>query len=121
MKAFLHAKLHARKYGGIPEDYYDIDNFIDSTKQAVADVRHRAILHSAFGCFVVEQVFGITRINSSGKVYSPRDVAEDHILQDLGFIPSMEQYLKNMTIQPWMSGTEKRQKDKSPKFIPLED
>lgn len=107
MKSFLHAKVHAKKYGGSPDDYVDIDDFIDSSKQAVADVRHRAILHSAFGCFIVEKVFGRTRINSAGKEYSPRDIAEDHIIQDLGFLPTMENYLTNMEIQPWMSGTMK--------------
>jgi hypothetical protein len=118
MKAFLHGRIHAKKYGGVPNDYADIDDFIDSTKQAVADVRHRAILHSAFGCYIVEQMFGRTRINSDGKEYSPRDIAEDHIQQDLGFIPTMEQYLNNMTVQPWMSGTMKRNPKKS---IKLED
>ena len=118
MKAYLHGKIHAKKYGGIPDDYADIDDFIDSTKQAVADVRHRAILHSAFGCFLVERMFGRTRINSDGKEYSPRDVAEDHIQQDLGFIPTMEQYLNNMTVQPWMSGTMKKNPKKT---IKLED
>lgn len=98
MKPYLHSKIHAKKYGGVPDDYADIDDFIDSSKQAVADVRHRAILHSAFGCFIVEQVFGRTRVNSDGKTYSPRDIAEDHIQQDLSFIPTMEHYLNNMEI-----------------------
>lgn len=120
MKPFLHARVHAKKFGGVPEDYIDIDNFIDSSKAAMPDVRHRAILHSAFGCFIVEQVFGITRVNSDGKTYSPRDIAENHILQDLGFIPTMENYLKNMEICTWMSGTEKRGKSKQT-FIPLVD
>jgi len=120
MKPYLHAKVHAKKYGGVPEDYIDIDNFIDSSKASVPDVRHRAILHSSFGCFIVEQVFGITRVNSEGKVYSPRDVAEDHIIQDLNFIPTMEQYLNNMSIEPWMSGTEKHNRRKT-KFIPMVD
>lgn len=121
MKPFLHSKIHVKKYGGVPEDYADIDDFIDSTKQAVPDVRHRAVLHSAFGCFLVEKVFGRTRINSAGKEYSPRDVAEDHIQQDLGFIPTLENYLNNMQIQPWMSGTEKRNAGSKSKFIKLED
>lgn len=120
MKPFLHGRIHAKKYGGKGSDYADIDDFIDSSKSSVLDVRHRAILHSSFGCFLVEQMFGRTRFNSDGKEYSPRDVAEDHIMQDLGFIPTMEQYLNNMTIQPWMSGTEKRNKS-SAKFIKLED
>ena len=112
MKPFLHSKIHSRKYGGVPEDYIDIDNFIDSSKATMPDVRHRAILHSAFGCFIVEQIFGITRKNSAGKEYSPRDVAEDHILQDLGFIPTVENYLCNMEIQGWMSGTMKKHRQK---------
>ena len=118
MKPYLHSKIHVKKYGGKPEDYADIDDFIDSSKSAVADVRHRAILHSSFGCFIVERVFGRTRTNSDGKEYSPRDVAEDHIQQDLGFIPTMEQYLNNMTTQTWMSGTMKSNRSK---FIKLED
>lgn len=123
MKPFLHSNIHAKKYGGVPSDYADIDDFIDSSKQAIADVRHRTILHSAFGCFIVEQVFGRTRKNSDGKEYSPRDIAEDHILQDLGFIPTVESYLKNMIIQPWMSGTEKKNAthNSNRKFIKLED
>ncbi len=121
MKPFLHSKIHVKKYGGVPEDYADIDDFLDSSKQAVADVRHRAILHSAFGCFIVEKVFGRTRINSEGKEYSPRDIAENHIIQDLGFIPTMEHYLNNLTLQPWMSGTEKKNAGSKSKFIKLED
>lgn len=121
MKPYLHGRIHAKKYGGVPDDYADIDDFIDSSKVAVPDVRHRAILHSAFGCMLVEKMFGRTRINSDGKEYSTRDVAEDHVLQDLGFIPTMEQYLNNMTVQPWMSGTEKKNARCANKFIKLED
>lgn len=117
MKPFLHSRIHQKRYGGLESDYADIDDFIDSSKAAMPDVRHRAILHSAFGCFIVEQMFGRTRMNSDGKEYSPRDVAEDHILQDLGFIPTMEQYLNNMTIQGWMSGTEKRNTGPKTQFI----
>lgn len=112
MKPFLHGRIHAKKYGGVPDDYADIDDFIDSSKTAFPDIRHRAILHSCFGCHLVEVVFGRTRFNSAGIEYSPRDVAEDHIIQDLGFIPTVEKYLNNMEIQPWMSGTIKAHKPK---------
>jgi hypothetical protein len=121
MKPYLHGRIHAKKYGGKPEDYADIDDFIDSSKAAFADVRHRAILHSAFGCFIVEKVFGRTRVNSDGKTYSPRDVAEDHCIQDLGWLPNVNHYLENMQIQEWMSGTEKRRKAIERKHINLED
>lgn len=120
MKPYLHSKIHAKKYGGVPSDYALIDDFIDSSKATFPDVRHRAILHSSFGCFIVEQVFGRTRINSDGKEYSPRDIAEDHIIQDLGTIPTVGDYLQNMNIQPWMSGTRKGEHNKT-KFISLVD
>ena len=120
MKPFLHAKLSVKKYGGKPEDYQAIHDFIDSSKASHPDVRHRAILHSSFGCFVVEKVFGTTITNSAGKQVCVRDIAEEHIMQDLGFIPTVEKYLNNMTIQPWMSGTFKENRPYA-QFIPMED
>lgn len=116
MKPYIHSRIHAKRWGGEPVDYADIDDFIDSSKSALADVRHRALLHSAWGCWVVEQMFGRTRINSDGREYSPRDVAEQHIIQDLGFIPTAERYLSTMNIEPWMSGTMK-----TTRVIPLTD
>lgn len=88
------------------------------------DVRHRAILHSSFGCYLTEQVFGVYLTNSDGKDFSVRDIAEEHIIQDLGFIPTVEKYLNNMQIQGWMSGTVKktdRSKSVTIKFNHSED
>jgi hypothetical protein len=48
MKPFIHAKNSARKYGGVPEDYQAVHDFFDSTKAALPDIRHRALLHSSF-------------------------------------------------------------------------
>lgn len=108
MKPHLHANLSVKKFGGVIEDYMDIHEFIDSTKSALPDVRHRAILHSAFGCYLTEKVFGRLITNSDGKLVAVRDVAEEHILQDLGFIPTIEHWLTEMPIREWMSGTMKR-------------
>ena len=99
MKPLLHANISVKTHGGNVDDYLPIHNFIDSSKVAMPDMRHRAILHSAFGCFLVEQMFGTYIVNSAGKKISTRDIAEEHILQDLGFIPTMEHYLKNMQLQ----------------------
>lgn len=108
MKPLLHAKISVKTYGGKIEDYIEIHNFIDSSKASMPDVRHRAILHSSFGCYLAEQVFGTYFKNSDGKDVSVRDVAEEHIIQDLGFLPSMEKWLNTMPIETWMSGTMKR-------------
>jgi hypothetical protein len=110
MKPLLHAKSSVRKYGGVIEDYIAVHDFIDSSKIAMPDIRHRAILHSAFGIFLAEKMFGTYVTNSIGKQISVRDLAEDHVIEDLGFIPTMENYLNNMTIQPWMSGTMRSRK-----------
>jgi len=104
MKPYIHAKNSVNKHGGKPEDYQDIHDFIDSTKVALPDVRHRAVLHNAFGCFLVEKVFGVTRVNSDGRRYSPRDIAEEHIIQDLGFVPTLERCFQNLPLETWFGG-----------------
>ena len=113
MKPLIHSKSSVRKYGGAIEDYLPIHDFMDSTKAVMADIRHRAILHSAFGIYLVEKVFGTYITNAQGKHVSVRDIAEDHVIEDLGFIPSMENYLQNMQTQPWMSGTQRNRRKKT--------
>lgn len=119
MKPFIHARMSANKYGGKPEDYLPIHDFMDSTKSALADVRHRAVLHSSFGCFIVEKVFGTNITNSDGKLVSVRRIAEEHILQDLGQIPTIEKWFKTMKIEDWMTGPVKKPGTK--KHIPYEN
>lgn len=98
----IHAERSAKKYGGSLYDYLPIHDFMDSSKAVLPDVRHRAIFHSAFGAFIVEKVFGTTITNVDGKVVSTRDIAEDHIIEDLGTIPTLEKWLSKMPIESWM-------------------
>ena len=104
MKPYIHAKNSIKKYGGDIEDYLPIHNFLDSSKAHVADMRHRAILHSSFGCYIAEQVFGVTITNSDGKVISVRDICEDHIIEDMGTIPSVKDYLDGLPFYDWLGG-----------------
>lgn len=108
MKPLVHAKLSVKQYGGKITDYIDIHNFFDSSKACVPDMRHRAILHNAFGIFLAERLFGVAITNSDGKEISVRDIGESHVLEDLGFIPTVECWLKEMEIKPWMTGTQKK-------------
>lgn len=62
MKPFKHAKGSVARWGGRREDYQPIHDFIDSSKMAMPDMRHRAALHNAFGCFVVERVFVVPAV-----------------------------------------------------------
>lgn len=110
MKPLIHARISVKRYGGVVEDYLPIHNFIDSSKSCVPDVRHRAILHSSFGCFLAEQAIGTYIINSEGKQVSVRDIAEDHVQEDLGFIPTMEKWISKIPLESWMGGGFKKEK-----------
>jgi len=104
-KPYIHAVRSAKKYGGEPEDYMDIHNLMDSSKAAVSDNRHRALTHNAwFIGTILEKVFGSTRTNSEGKVYSVRDIGEDHVLEDFNmrFIPTAEDFISEIEFQDWM-------------------
>lgn len=108
MKPYLHAKSSAKKWGGTPEDYLPIHDWFDHTKGHFPDVRHRALLHSSWGIYIAEQVFGHNITNSAGRNVSVRDIGEQHVMEDLGTIPTVQDYLSEMTLQPWMGGPSKR-------------
>jgi len=83
------------------------------------------VLHSAFGIYVVEKVFtnyykstpvGYFK-NSDGVTVSIRDVAEKHVLEDIGRIPPLSDYLNCMKLEQWMGGPVVR----SRRFISMED
>jgi len=107
VKPYIHAKNSVKKYGGVEEDYLSIHDFLDSSKAHVADMRHRAILHSSFGCFIAERIFGTYIINSEGNKVQVRDIAEDHIIEDMGRIPTVQDYLEGMPFYNWLGGPKK--------------
>lgn len=107
-KPWIHAKNSAKKFGGTPEDYIDIHNFLDSSKSAIPNNFHRVLTHNSW--FIgpdgpLERAFGVIRINSEGKEYSIRDVGEQHILEDFGmkFIPTVQDYLTNAQMPLWVN------------------
>ena len=116
-KPYIHAKSSAKRYGGKPEDYEPIHAFLDSSKGAIADNRHRALTHNSwFLANILERIkFSNsgpetsdhrfpTIVNSDGKQVSVRDIGEQHCLEDFGnkFIPSAQDYLQEIEYQAWM-------------------
>jgi hypothetical protein len=71
----------------------------------LADFRHRALRHHAEGIFLCERVFGVTLTNSAGKAVPVRWVAEQHVKEDLGWIPTAADWLKEVRPRPWMGRT----------------
>jgi hypothetical protein len=105
-KPYVHALTSAKRWGGEPEDYIGIHELMDSSKQALADNRHRALTHNAwFIGFVLPRVFGETFVNSADRVVSTRDVGEQHVLEDFGerFIPTAQDYLQGIPYEKWMN------------------
>jgi hypothetical protein len=106
MVPYIHAELSAKRYGGIPEDYIDIHELMDSTKQCFPNNGHRVLTHNSwFVCNILPKIFGHQRINSDNRPYSVKDVGEYHVLEDfkMRFIPSPQDYLEHLDMQDWMN------------------
>ena len=99
----FHADSSARVFGGVAEDYIEIHNWFDETKVAYGDFRHRAIRHHAFGIAECVKLFGDFLINSDGTKVAVRYIAEQHVIEDCGRIPSMNEWLETMQPKGWMA------------------
>lgn len=109
MIPYIHAELSAKRFGGRPEDYLDIHELMDSSKAAFPNNAHRVLTHNSwFVVTILPKVFGHQRINSDGRKYNVKDVGEYHCLEDfrMKFIPSVQDYLENLVVQPWMNNGE---------------
>lgn len=102
--AYHHALSSAKRFGGQASDYQAIHDFLDSSKIAYADFRHRALLHNTFGIFVAERVFGHFITNSDGKQVPVRVIAEQHVREDCnGHIPTPQEWLDTIKVKEWMN------------------
>jgi hypothetical protein len=61
-------------------------------------------MHSAYGIFLLEKIFGKTIKNSDGREVHVRDIGEQHVLEDLNCIPSLEDWLDHLNLTSWMNG-----------------
>ena len=90
MDIWKHSLLSEKKFGGKPDDYYEIHKFIDSSKLFYFHVKHRALLHNTFGIELCIQLFGDYLVNSQGQEILVRDIAAEHCKEDLsGQVPTL--------------------------------
>ena len=99
---YYHALSSARKHSGKLEDYLPIHNWFDETKQLFPDFRHRALRHHAEGIFMAEKFFGVAIKNSDGKMVPVRAIGEQHVIEDLGRIPTAADWLRMIKPERWM-------------------
>jgi hypothetical protein len=115
---YHHALSSVKKWGGTVNDYQPIHAWYDSSKAHSADFRHRAMFHHAAGIWLSETVFGPTITLSTGRVIPTRWVGEQHVREDLGFIPSFTDWVKAIRPEPWMGRTEKIEALVDPHQVP---
>jgi hypothetical protein len=104
MTPYHHALSSAKKFGGRPEDYMAIHDWFDETKAFTGDWTHRAIRHHAAGIQWAIQKFGHAIENSDGKNVPVKIIAEQHVEEDCGFIPTIQDWMKPLSKNPsdWM-------------------
>lgn len=99
---YYHALSSVRKWGGEVSDYLRLHQWFDQSKAILADPRHRALRHHAEGIFLAETIYGETITNSAGRVVPVRLIGEQHVLEDLGTIPSFADWARLIEPRPWM-------------------
>jgi len=102
MHPWHHAQRSAAKFGGEAKDYLEVHSWMDGSKEFIGDLRHRALRHHTEGIYLAERLFGPVITNSNGTQIPTRIVLEYHVKEDLGFIPSVYQWLHSIQVQPWM-------------------
>lgn len=104
MNPWYHAESAAKRFGGKPEDYIELEHWLDDSKSHFADFRHRSLKHHSLGIFQLEEKFGHTITNSDGKEVPVRLIGEQHVKEDCGgLIPTVADWLGQITPKSWMS------------------
>ena len=102
MNPHHHALSSAAKFGGKADDYLPLHQWLDESKAFFPDFRHRALRHHTEGIFLLERLFGVTITNSNGRVVPVRFIGEQHVKEDLGRIPTVQDWLEHLAPAPWM-------------------
>jgi hypothetical protein len=99
---YHHSLSSVKQWGGTVADYQRIHDWFDESKKIIADFWHRALRHHAEGIFMAETIFGSTITLSTGRIIPTRWIGEQHVREDLGFIPSFADWVKAIRPMPWM-------------------
>ena len=110
--------------------------WFDESKAFFSDFRHRALRHHSEGIFLCERIFGHTiTLSTCARCGETRDqhgykqdmsaeicafktkqipirwIGEQHVLEDLGRIPTAADWLECITPAPWMNRSRKLSKE----------
>lgn len=102
----VHSRSSVKRWGGKVEDYLAIHKLLDSPKATMNNNTSRMLTHNTWFAYeVVPLIFGYNIINSDGRSVDVVDIAMLHIAEDFRhkFIPTPQDYLQHMQVQPWMN------------------
>ncbi len=98
-----HSQQSAAAFGGIWSDYLHVHQTLNSSREVLADRRHQRMLHNAWGVTLLLRLLGDTFTRASdGITVSLRPVLEEHIRRDLGHMPTLDESVADIAIEPWM-------------------
>jgi hypothetical protein len=102
----VHSRSSVNRWGGVEEDYLAIHKLLDSPKATMNNNTSRMLTHNTWFAYeVIPLIFGYNIINSDGRSVDVVDIAMLHIAEDFRhkFIPTPQDYLQHMQVQPWMN------------------
>jgi hypothetical protein len=80
-----------------------IHRWLDQCKADLADIRHRDPAQR-LGHNLAIDVFGDFITNSANHRVFVKEIGEQHVVEDLGFIPSLNECLAGLKLEAWMGG-----------------
>ncbi len=93
-----------RKFGGQRKDYEELVTWFYQPGTIMEDPRFVGMLGNTFGIFLAEQCFGRSfRRLSDQKEFPTRLVAEMLVYFALDTLPTLENFLKGMPLEAWVS------------------
>ena len=104
MTPYKHAESSAAKFGGHADEYIHIHDWFDETKSYTGDFTHRALRHHAAGIQWCIEKFGHFLELNNGKRVPMKLIAEQHVTEDCGFVPTVTDWLGSIKESPadWM-------------------
>lgn len=103
-RAILHNSLGcfiAERVFGVPrekmQEYSEKFGWSEEEQAAILDLLNEARTNGSTSI-----------VNSDGKIVQVRDVAEQHVLEDMGKIPTVGDYLRDMPMYEWLGGPRRR-------------
>jgi hypothetical protein len=100
---YYHSISSCKRFGGTPDDYLEVHEWFDRGKASQPDFKHRALSHHSQGIYDAAQLFGATILISTGARGPTRLIGEQHVMEDLGFVPSLQDWMDLLFVKRWMS------------------